>query len=213
MSVRFSLLLLLLLQFGLAKADWTGIAMEFSNFDADWEFDEGLRKSTSSEISFQIEERTDTNLSVGAGIGYFNTRIIGGGSSPTRRLDGQFFRISLRQEVALTTSTGLTALFGFRYNSGSDGELENRVEIDWNQIDLQLGVSWQVSGLRVTPFVFYQDVDGDISDDIGTELLATDDPMGQGIRFDYFLEKTAFVRFEVRSGAQSGGLLTFARRY
>lgn len=211
--MRYSFFILLVLQVSLVRADWTGVAMEFSNLDADWQFDEGLRKTDASEISFQIEERTDSNLSVGAGIGYFSTRVGAGGSSTARRFEGQFFRIGLRQDLGLTESVSLTGALAFRYNSGNTNQFQNRVDIDWNQVDLELAINFQFSSIRMSPFVYYQDVDGDVSDDDATELFKSDDPGGQGIRFDYFMDRTAFIRFELRSGAQSGGLLTFARRY
>ena len=66
--------------------------------------------------------------------------------------------------------------------------------------------------LRIAPYAIYQDVDGDISGG-GTEVFEPDEPLTQGVRFDYFVEDTAFVRFEFVAGGRSGGYLSFVRRY
>ena len=40
-----------------------------------------------------------------------------------------------------------------------------------------------------------------------------DEALSHGLRFDYFVEETAFIRFEIVSGGFAGGYLNFVRRY
>jgi hypothetical protein len=63
------------------------------------------------------------------------------------------------------------------------------------------------------PFAAWSDVDGDISGGEGASVFELEDPVTRGIRFDLFVEHTAFVRLEFVDGSRSGGYLVFARRY
>ncbi|MCP4410427.1 MAG: hypothetical protein GY807_22320, partial [Gammaproteobacteria bacterium] len=52
----------------------TGISFEVGNYDSDWEFKRDNREAQISEISFQIEDKTESGLTVGASIGYVDLR-------------------------------------------------------------------------------------------------------------------------------------------
>ncbi|MBT8434724.1 MAG: hypothetical protein KJN95_08685 [Gammaproteobacteria bacterium] len=211
--MRFKLLVILLLYAGLARADWTGVSVEIANVDADWKFDSSVREARINSIAFQIEEETATGLSVGGGIGYLDMRVAGDSSTDTRKFDGEYLQIYLRQKFRINESISLHGLFGYSYNSGRDNKENDRADIDWNEASIQIDASLRFANFGITPFAAYYDIDGDISDDNGTEVFKMDDPVSYGIRFDYYTEPTAFIRFVFQSGGQSGGYLTFVRRY
>ena len=213
MLVRFKLLLILFLYTGLAEADLTGVTLELANLDSDWKFDNGVREAQINSIAFQIEEKTATGLSVGGGIGYFDIRVVGDSSTDTRKFDGEYLQVYLRQEIRISESISLHGLFNYSYNSGSDNDETDRADIDWNEASLQIDASVRFANFGITPFAAYYDIDGDISDNNGTEVFEMDDPVSHGIRFDYYLEPTAFIRIVFQSGGQAGGYLTFVRRY
>ena len=213
MLVRFKLLVILFLYAGLAQADWTGVTLELANVDADWKFDSGVREAQINSIAFQIEEETATGLSVGGGIGYLDMRVVGDSSTDTRKFDGEYLQIYLRQEIRISERISLHGLFNYSYNDGRDNREDDRADIDWNEASFQIDASLRFGNFGITPFAAYYDIDGDISDDNGTEFFEMDDPVSHGIRFDYYTEPTAFIRIVFQSGGQSGGYLTFARRY
>ncbi len=198
---------------GLAQADWTGVALELANVDADWKFDDGLREAQSSGISFQVEEKTGTGLAVGAGIGYTSMRVVGDSSASNRKFDAEYLQIYLRQEFNISKSVSLYGLFNYSYHTGDDNDVDNPADIDWDEVSVQIDLSIRFANFRVSPFAAYYDIDGDISDDNGTAVFEIDDPLSRGIRFDYYLEPTAFIRFVFQSGGRAGGYLTFVRRY
>lgn len=214
-SLRFlGLLLLLGLLAGTANADWSGISLNLGNTDADWKFRDENREAQISEISFQIEERTDSGLSVGASIGYMDLRVVGDTDIASRKFDGQFFGVYLRQDYSITDNMSLHGIFGFRYSSGNEsGNSELDSNIDWTETGVELGIGFRFANLRIMPFAGWSDVDGDISGDDGTSVFELEDPVTHGIRFDLFVEQTAFVRLEFVDGGRSGGYLVFARRY
>lgn len=214
MLVRFKLLVILFLYVGLAQADLTGVTVELANVDADWKFDNGVREAQINSIAFQIEEKTATGLSVGGSFGYLDMRAVGDSSTETRKFDGEYLQVYLRQEIPISESISLHALFSYSYNSGDDySDDEERVDIDWNEASLQIDASLRFANFGITPFAAYYDIDGDISDDNGTQVFEMDDPVSHGIRFDYYTDPTAFIRIVFQSGGQSGGYLIFARRY
>jgi hypothetical protein len=212
--MRLKLLVLLVLYSGLVDADWTGVAVELGNVDADWKFSDGIREMDSTSISFMIEEKTTSGLTVGGGIGYLSIRVAGDSASSTRRFDAEYLQIYLRQDIPVSASFGLLASLDYRYNTGNDDDnADDRAEIEWTAASFMVGASVRFKHLRITPFAVYHNIDGDISDDSGTDAFELDDPISKGIRFDYFLEDTAFISLELESGDQEGGLLTFVRRY
>jgi len=214
LPVRFSLLLLLCCS-GLANASWSGVSLELGNFDSDWEFGRDIREAQISEISFQIEEKTESNLTVGASFGYVDLRVIAASDSAaeTRKFDGEFIRVYLRQPWRINDTISLHGAFSIRYTTGNEsGDGDDRAEIDWTESAFELGLSLRFKNFRIVPYAAYHDIDGDISDDI-TDVFEMDEALIQGVRFDYFVEDTAFIRFEFVSGGQEGGYLNFVRRY
>ncbi len=211
--MRIKLLILLLLQVGLVKAEWGGAVIEIAHYDADWKFDSDVREARITSLSFQIEEKFEPGLIAGGGIGYFDMRVRGDSSVDTQEFNGQFLDLYLRQPFPVSESIALHGRLGFRYYSGDDRSGTDRADISWSETNLQVGVGVRFSHFRITPFVAYYNIDGDISDDIDTGDFENDDSISQGVSFDYFVDDSAYIRVEVRSGYQEGGYLSFARRY
>lgn len=197
----------------LARADWTGVAFEIADTRSDWEFSEDTRESKISSIELQIEERTATGFTVGAGIGFMTMRVDGNDRVETKKFDGEFLHVYLRQDIDLSESFSLDAMFDYGFYSGDENVSTERDDIDWNQLGLEIGASFRSGNIRVTPFASYTDIDGDISGEDPTESFSLDEEFGYGLRFDFFTESTAFVRVKLKGGSHSGGYLTFARRY
>lgn len=211
--MRFSFLVLFLLCAGKVHADWTGVAVEFADFESDWKFSDGVREAQITSVNFQIEEKTESGLSGGVAIGYVSMRVTGDSGSDNGRFDAEYLQLFLRQEVSISQNVSLHGLFNFSYNTGDDDDADNPADIDWSEASLQIGASYRFTNLRISPFATYYDIDGDIRDNNGTAAFEMDDPVSQGIRFDYYLEPTSFIRFAFQTGAQAGGYLTFANRY
>ena len=214
--MRLGFLFLLVLYAGLAEADWTGVAMEIADTNADWKFDEGTRSTHGNAISFLLEQQTSGGLVIGGGIGYLVMRVDGDGNNRTNRFDsGEYLKFYLRRDFPVSTGISFHTLLSFRYSQGyeRDNDEHGDAKLEWTEGAAQLGISKRFTNWRVMPFIGYNHVDGDISDDIGTRSFELDDPVSQGVRFDYFLEETAFIRLEVQTGDQAAGLLSFYRRY
>jgi hypothetical protein len=133
--------------------------------------------------------------------------------------DGQYLEIYLHHPFPVSERISINAAFAYRYysgngNDGNDGnDGDERADIDWNEVNLQIGVGVRFAHLRITPFAAYYNIDGDISDDRSTGSFENDDSVSQGVSLDYFVDDTAFIRLEVRSGYQAGGRISFERRY
>ena len=199
----------------MAAASWTGISVKLANIDSDWAFGSETREAQSSEISFQIEERTSTNLSVGAEIGYFDMRVVPARDSSveTFKFDGQYLGIYLHQPLRFNNWLSMHGSLGMRYSTGNQsGNDEDDAEIDWTSTLFELGLSLRFANFRFTPYAVYHDIDGDISGD-GTDTFEMDEDLIQGIRIDFFTEDTAFIRFDFTTGGTAGGYISFVRRY
>ena len=213
-AIVAGLLLTLFFHSGIADAEWTGITLDLANTDSDWKFRDQVREARNSEISFSIEERTASGLAIGAVIGYFDMRLVAPADSGTLKFDGQYFGIYLRHELALGERLSLHSGLGLRYAGGTEsGDAEDQAEIDWTETDAEIGIGIRAGNLRIMPFAAWNDIDGDISDENGISVFGLDQPNTQGVRFDLFVERTAFVRLELVTGSRSGGTLVFARRY
>ena len=88
-----------------------------------------------------------------------------------------------------------------------------QIDIDWSEVALQFGASLRISNIDIAPFAVTYHVDGDISEPGSVEVFEGSGETSYGIRFDYYVDPTAFVRLEFRAGEKAGGYLGFARRY
>jgi len=210
---RICALLLLLGGPGCASAEWTGVAMEFATLKTDWKFSDETREAKTNSITLKIEERTNIGLTVGGGIGYHFLSLDGQGGGDSTSFDAQNVEIYLRQEFALGDAVTLLGVLDFAWYTGDDDDDDDQAEIDWSEVGVELGVNFRYRNLGITPFVSYTDVDGDTSGVDGGGGFELEDSFGQGVRFDIFVESTAFVSIELRTGSQTGGYIGFVRRY
>lgn len=211
--MRFKLIVLLFLYASLAEAESTGVALDIASYKSDWQFDSGVREAKISSISFQIEEKLEAGLIVGGGIGYFDMSVRGNSNVSAQDFDGQYLEIYMHHPFPVSERISIHGAFAYRYYSGNGHNSDEREDIDWNEVNLKVGVGMRFSHLRIIPFVAYYNVDGDISDDNSTGSFENDDSVSQGISLDYFTDDTAFIRLEIRSGYQAGGRISFERRY
>ena len=205
--------LLLLLQADTATAEWTGVSVTFGRYDSDWAFSGETREAKINEIDFRIEERTESGLAVGAMIGYMDLRVAGGRDSETQKFDGQYFGIYLRQDHSISDLLSLHGNLDLSYHSGNEsGSSDDETDIDWTEVNFEIGLGIRTASLRIMPFARFSDLDGDISNG-GTRSFELDQVDSVGIRFDIYTEQTAFIRLELVTGADEGGYITFVRRY
>jgi hypothetical protein len=212
--MRLSLVFLLLCCSGLARADWTGVEFELGDIDADWEFADGTHSTGIRSLGFRIEERAVGGLSVGGGLAYQELRVAGKGETDSKDFSTANFEIYLRQQVPLGESVLLQGLLSYGYYGGYENtSREDRADINWSQVDLEISAGFKFASVRLTPYARYTNVDGDIRNDQGSLNFELEDPYSYGFRFDIFLEETAFITIRLQDGSQSGGYLTFVRRY
>ena len=215
MLVRSKLLILLFLytSFAEAETDSVGVSLDIASYKSDWQFDSGVREARITSISFQLEEKLEAGLTVGGGIGYFDMNVRGNSNASSQDFDGQYGEIYLHHPFPVSERISIHGAFTFRYYSGNGNNGDQREDIDWSEVNLQIGVGVRFAHLRVTPFAAFYNVDGDISDDNSTGSFENDDSVSQGVSLDYFVDDIAFIRLEIRSGYQSGGRISFERRY
>ena len=214
--MRYSLAFILVFYAGLANALWTGVAMEMGSADSDWDFSASTREAQISELSFRVEEKTNGELRVGASIGILDMRLLGDTPALTQKFSGEFIGVYLRLPVQLSQRISLHGQLNLGYHSGRESGVadgDNRTYLDWSEYQVQLGLSLRFGNFRIIPYAAYTDIDGDTSDDTMTTIFELDEAQSQGVRFDYYVEESAFIRLEFITGSHAGGYLTFARQY
>ena len=208
--MRFSLFVWLCLFTGQAVA-WSGIKLELSETDNLWEFKSGDRETRISYINLQVEDKATTELRVGADFGYMTLRVDAPDPADIDKFDAQYIGIYLRQPFVISQSISLHGMLSYRYHSGTNNI--DPIDIDWSEVALQLAASFRISNIDIAPFAVMYHVDGDISEPGSTEVFEGSSESSHGIRFDYYVDPTAFVRLEFRAGEKEGGYLGFARRF
>jgi hypothetical protein len=199
---------------GAAVAETTGVALIISDLDSDWDFSDGTRSAKSNSISLQIEQRAASGLTVGGSIGYQSFRLDGDSTTSSSKFDAENLEIFLRQEFSLSESTAIQGLVSYGYYTGRETSDDERADVDWSQVAVEIGMSFRLNSLKIMPFVGYVDVDGDITgSEEGDGSFELEDPLIQGVNFDIYVEPTGFVRIRLQTGSQSGGYLSFERRY
>ena len=194
-------------------AYWTGVEVSLANTEVDWKFDAETREAEASLISFQAEEKTETELRIGVSLGYESIRLIADSPAPSLKFDARFVGIYLNRLFRPGEHFEFYAQLDLAYHSGNDDLDDERIEIDWIEVGLELGASLRAGHYRVTPFVRYTDFDGDISNVDEIDVFELDEPASGGLHFDYFVEPTAYVRLSLQGGGDAGGYLHFVRRY
>jgi len=197
----------------LADEQTTGVALKFASLKSDWKFSDGTRDTKLNSLILSLEQRATAGLTVGGSIGYHNLWIDDKGGGNSTSFDVQNIEIYLRQEHALSESITLQGLLSFAWYTGDQNDNDEDADLDWTQVGAELGANFRQANWGITPFVSYTYLDGDTSglEDGGDFKLK--DQFGQGVRFDIYVDPTAFVGIELRMGSQTGGFLNFVKRY
>ncbi len=85
--MRFKLFVLLMLFVSQVEAFWSGISLQLADINSDWQFSSGLREARSSNLSFEVEDKTETGLRIGAMIGYMTLRVIPQSAAAAQKFD------------------------------------------------------------------------------------------------------------------------------
>ena len=212
---RLSSFLLLLMVTPVAFSDRAGLSASIEEIESDWVFENNERSATTTRLNLQYEERTLSGLGVGANFGHLTTRVSNvSGPRDTVKFDASYFGVYLRYPIQLGEYFTLQNKLGYQYHSGSGNEEDVKDDdIDWREVDVELGLSGRFGNFRVTPFARFSDVDGDISDDTGTNSFENEENVSTGLSLDIFLDPTSFVRFRFTSGGQDSASLFFAREF
>ena len=196
------------------EAEWTGVSVDIGETITDLQFETAQRSMRSDSLSLHIEEKSATDLRIGLSLGVSDIRtanILPPGNA--QKFEGGYLGLYLRLPVQMGENFSLEGLFSYRYNSASSTSTSLPGEIEWHDSRLQIGLGMKFQALRVTPFMAYRNMRGDISNGISTELFDLVGSDSHGISFDFFLEPTAYIRFQLSRGDEEGGYLTFARVY
>ncbi len=197
-----------------ARAEWTGISVNIEDYSTTWQFQTLQRTIDINQWNFNLEEKTTSALRVGLSIGQSRIRISDNISpANTQKFHANLLGIYLRLPLSLGDNFSVQGRLSYRINSGRDSKDIDPGQIEWYETEVELGLSGQWQSVRFTPFVAYRNVDGDITDSSGIELFDPVDEISTGIRFDYYIDPTAYIRFQLFSGANAGGYLVFAREY
>jgi hypothetical protein len=196
------------------RAEWTGISMNIEDYSTTWQFRTLQRTTDINQWNFNLEEKTTSALRVGLSIGQSRIRISDNISpTNTQKFDANSLGLYLRLPLSLSDNFSVQGRLSYRINSGSDSKDIDPSEIEWYETEVELGLSGRWQSVRLTPFVAYRNINGDITDSSGIELFDPVDEISSGIRFDYYIDPTAYIRFQLTIGANEGGYLVFAREY
>lgn len=198
---------------GFARAEWTGVEFELGDIDADWEFADGIHSAQIRSLGFRFEEQTGGGLSIGGGIAYEELLVDGKSEFDAMDFSTANFEVYLRQQAQLGESVLLEGFLSYGYYGGYENTSDDRADISWSQIDAEISLGFRIASVRLTPYARYTSVDGDISNDEGRFKFELEDPLSYGFRFDIFIEEGSYVTIRLQDGSQSGGYLTFVRRY
>jgi len=197
-----------------AAAEWTGVFVDIGESTTDLQFKTVQRTMRIDSLNLAIEEKTASPLRVGFSLGVSNIRtanLLPLGNA--QKFDGGHLGFYLRYPQPMGEHMSFEASFSYRYNLASDSSTSVRSEIEWREARVQLGLGAKFGALRITPFIAYRDINGDISNGISTQIFDSVDSISRGISFDIFVEPTAYIRLQLFRGDEDGGYLTFARVY
>lgn len=209
--MRASLFALLLVAFSSAFG-WSGIGAFLGQRNSDWTFAAGRQHADIDVYGLQIEDRTQSPLRVGASAGQFDLRLQPSENALAERYSGKFLSLFLRLPQPLGDQWKLHSLLRYQYHLG-DKALRESEQISWSEVSLQLGLSLQLGRLSLQPYGFLRSIDGDISTPSQTRLFEHELSSGYGLKLDYYVEPTAYIRFLGSSGAVEAVSISFVRQY
>lgn len=209
-----SLFLLLVLTIQTTHAAWTGTSFSIDEIESDWLFENNQRISETTRLNLHFEESTRSGISVGANIGRLTTRISNAsGPRNTEKFDASYFGIFLRYPFTFGEYFGLHNQLGYQFHSGSASDGTTTDQIEWRELNYQLGVSVKLGNLRIMPFATISDVSGDILRESNTETFENEEEVSTGLSLDLFIEPTSFVRLKFTSSGDESFSLRFAREF
>lgn len=209
--MRCSLFLLLVLPFQSAMA-WSGIAAFLGQSQGDWLFSGGVKTAQQDFYGLSIEDRTRSKIRIGARAGQFDLRLSPQTSAAAEKFNGKFIAFYLRWPLSLSSTLSFEPRLGYQYNQGEKALLSQQ-QISWNQVRLQLALHAQLGALSLRPFVAWRRIDGDITTAQTSRLFVQHQSSSYGLALDFFVEPSAYIRFQGSVGARQGASLSFVRAY
>ena len=195
-------------------APWAGVSLNIEDFSTDWQFPTLERTADIGHWNINMEEEATTDLSIGVNIGQMSVRIY----DKFTAANAQKFNLAslglyLRWPLILNDHFSIQGRLSYSYFSGEQTIVTDPDELEWDEFEFLLGFAIRWQSIRITPFATYLKLDGDISGSSGTQLFETLEEVSPGIRFDYFIDPTAYVRLQIMDGSKEGVYLVFAREY
>ncbi|MCP4493560.1 MAG: hypothetical protein GY820_40595 [Gammaproteobacteria bacterium] len=213
-TIKYFTLILLSLAVSTGHADWAGLSASITEIESVWMLENSERNANITRLNLHLEERTSYGLGVGANLGQLTARL-SNINSPlnTVKFDANYFGVYLRYPVQLGEHFALQGRLGYQYHSGTQYDTDAGDTIAWREVDFELGLASSFDIVRITPFIVYSDVSGDISSDTGTDTFSSGEAFSAGLSLDLFVEPTGFVRLRLTRGEQDAIAVVFAREY
>ncbi len=208
---RFNLFVLLCL-ITLPASAWSGISAFLENAESNWSFTPDEQGSDIVFYGLQIEDRTDSPLRVGVSAGQFELRLLPSQLQVAQRYSGKFISFYLRLPQPLNEQISLHTRLHYQYHQG-ERSLQASEQISWGETGLQLGLALELGRFSLQPFAYWRSVDGDITTPVQTRLFQQSDSSGYGLKLDYSVEPSAFIRLTATAGARQMTAIHFVRQY
>jgi hypothetical protein len=214
MNFRVLILFCCLFNSMTAHSDWTGIIVGLEDTDTQWLVSKEARESSVNRLSLKMEEKTEAELRVGISIGQLSVRTKGiSGIDRIDKFEGNYIGLYLRQPVNLNNYLSFEGTLGYRFHTGM-GQIESDAdEIEWHETRLKLSAGFDFADIRISPFVQWQNVDGDVSGETGRNVFETDESESRGVMVDYFVEPFAYIRLQFSKGGNESLQISFAKVY
>jgi len=192
-------------------AGWTGISAFFGQSESDWLLQSTLNEAGIGFFGLRIEDKTQSELRIGATAGQFELRLINLLDETAEKYYGRFLSLYLRLPVALTDQVTFHTALGYQLNFGENSVDQDVAEISWSEITINAGLSLNLGGLSLRPFMSSRSVDGDITSMLDTRIFKQNENSSYGVMLDYFVEPSAFIRLMVTTGRNEIVQISFAR--
>lgn len=197
-----------------ANAAWTGISFSIDEIESDWLFESSRLVSDTTRLNLHFEEKTESGIGIGANIGRLTTRLSNtSGSKNTEKFDASYVGVYVRYPLSIGQHFALHNQLGYQFHSGSVNEGVFPDQIEWRDINYQIGLSAKFGNLRVMPFATISDVSGDVDREASTDTFENKEEVSTGLSLDMFLDPTSFVRLKIGSSGDEIFSLRFAREF
>jgi len=197
-----------------AGAAWSGVSLSLDEVEADWIFDGAPRRTETTRIGLRYTETAASGLVVGARVGRLTSRLGPGPGVPlTEKYDAGFLGLSLHYPVRFGEHLRFYGELAYQYHSGDRIDLAASERIEWRDFSIELGLSGEFGGVRVTPFAVYSDSEGDISGEPGTRGFSSRETVSAGLELDWFVEQGGLIRLRLLDGAEQSAGLGLVREF